>query len=332
MGDLSDSMEPAADLLRLGGFARKCMVLFKGMEVELKDGNLSLTALTHIPFFRAPTERYNLQGKLSVYNRRDMRKGQFSGYIKAREDGGINFFYRWNEPFSGHCCDEIVLEDGGSSLIITTTLTLERGESCVYRVVYRRANQPAMPPSPHLLKRIEMMKSAAQPHLHPRVHSHLHVKTARASHQPSLPKERDSSRSIASSHNGSQGYSRRETQEMLTDAPSGHSIDRDRIPTAAASHEMQRTSDHLLSSPPDDEKNSPRNDAMSSQDASSSPFDAANGSRPEGQVRNSMDSAVGANHTANGGNRGRRERGSRGKRWGEDIRRSSATFSEFLKL
>ena len=298
------------------------MIFFKGVEVELKDGKLSLTALTHIPFFRAPTEQYDLlSGKLSIYNRRDMRKGQFSGYIKAREDGGINFFYRGGEPFSGHCCDEIVLEDGGSSLIITTTLTLERGDSCVYRVVYRRANMPASPPSSHLLKRIEMMKNATQAHLrmHP-PHSphHLHVKTHRAPHhQHAQPKERDSSRSLAS-QTGSQNFSRKGTPDF----------DNNNTPDNLAI-ERHKTSYHLLAS--GDRRGSSQHDASTSLDTSS-PFHHTDGSRQAGQLRNSIDSASDAFHTANASNKGRKEKTGRGKRWGDDLRRSSATFSEFLRL
>lgn len=330
-------MEAAADLLRLGGFARKCTVLFKGMEIELKNETLSLTALTHIPFFRAPTETYDLGGKLSVYNRRDMRKGQFSGYIKARADGGINFFYRWGEPFSGHCCDEIVLEDGGNSLIITTTLTLENGESCVYRVVYRRANAPATPPSSHLLKRIEMMKNSTHPHPHfhtphhsPHHSPHLQINTHRPpphhghSHLHAQPQKRDSSQSVVSQH-GSQSFRRKGTPDLSDSCPS------ERNETTVPAR--QRVSE-------DSERGrSPQRNALTatSHDAASPFYPAAatpSGSRLSGQAtRSSMDSASDAIHSSNGSTRGRRDKSIRGQRKaGDDLRRSFVTFSEFMKL
>ena len=282
ISDLSDSMEPAADLLRLGGFSRKCMVLFKGMEIEMNDTTLSMTALTHIPFFRAPSEVYELQGGISVYNRRDMRKGKFSGYIKAREDGGINFFYRWSEPFAGHCCDEIVLEDGGSSLIITTTLTREKGPSCVYRVVYRRANIPSAPHSPHLLKRIEQMK------------------------------RQDSSKSLEAS--GNRGFSRKGTQ----DAPFEPEQQNDLAPirTLKAMH-LTASGEVRPSLSPTDTSSSETSSAFQPQ--------ASNGGYKG--TRESMDSAL---HSANGSSKGRSSRS--GRKFGEDLRRTSATFSALNKL
>lgn len=134
--DLSDSQDAAADILKIGGFARQAMKMFKGMEFLINDTHLQSTALTKLPFFKAPQEMYALDGSISSYNRRDMRKGKFIGYVKVQECGGLNLYYQFGEPLAGRCVDEIRLANE-NELHITTHLTVGE-ETCAYRVVYHR--------------------------------------------------------------------------------------------------------------------------------------------------------------------------------------------------
>ncbi|KAG1653841.1 hypothetical protein FOA52_013286 [Chlamydomonas sp. UWO 241] len=133
---LSESQDEAADLLSLGGFARQAVKLFKGMEFSIKDGTLSLLAMTKLPFVKVGRESYALDGALSCYNRRDMRKGKFQGYVVVVPGGGVDLHYSWGQPLPGECIDEIRLV-GTDDLKITTRLSAG-GRSCAYTVVYKR--------------------------------------------------------------------------------------------------------------------------------------------------------------------------------------------------
>ena len=64
-------------------------------------------------------------------------------------------YYKWDDPFGGHCCDEMRLR-GPDELHVTTHLTV--GEhSCAYRVVYWREGSSGsgeeLPPQPSSLIR-----------------------------------------------------------------------------------------------------------------------------------------------------------------------------------
>jgi hypothetical protein len=63
--------------------------------------------------------------------------GTFYGYVKVLLEGGINLYYKWDDPFGGHCCDEMRLISQDEMHV--TTHLMVGVDSCTYRVVYWRA-------------------------------------------------------------------------------------------------------------------------------------------------------------------------------------------------
>lgn len=49
---LSDSQEEAARVMQLGGLARNAVKLFRGMDFEISDGALHMSAITKVPFLK----------------------------------------------------------------------------------------------------------------------------------------------------------------------------------------------------------------------------------------------------------------------------------------
>jgi hypothetical protein len=51
---LSDSQDPAVEILRLGGLAKAAMLMFKGMEVQLDHDlmHMHMRALVKVPFLK----------------------------------------------------------------------------------------------------------------------------------------------------------------------------------------------------------------------------------------------------------------------------------------
>ncbi|GAX84391.1 hypothetical protein CEUSTIGMA_g11813.t1 [Chlamydomonas eustigma] len=158
---LSDSQDIAADMLQLGGLARAAMTMFKGMVISLTSSSMQTRALTKVPLLKVPTEVYDLSGGIRNYQRRDLRKGYFYGYLSTQPDGGLNMYYKWDEPHAGHCCDEMRLH-GNDELHITTHLVVGH-ESCAYRVVYWRKGTRGSGETPSPSSSLaSMMRSASQ--------------------------------------------------------------------------------------------------------------------------------------------------------------------------
>jgi len=77
IGHLSDSQDPAVELLCLGSLAKAAMVMFKGMCIHtVDDCTMHMRALVKVPLLRVPTEEYDLHGQIRNYSRRDLRKGE----------------------------------------------------------------------------------------------------------------------------------------------------------------------------------------------------------------------------------------------------------------
>jgi len=52
-------------------------------------------------------------------------------------EGGINIYYKWDDPYAGYCCDEMRLH-GKDELHVTTHLTVGTEDHYSYRVIYWR--------------------------------------------------------------------------------------------------------------------------------------------------------------------------------------------------
>ncbi len=72
-----------------------------GMEINVIKDAVTTRALTKVPFLKVPIEEYDLAGDIRNYQRRDLRKGTFFGYLRVQPDGGINLYYKWGAPYSG---------------------------------------------------------------------------------------------------------------------------------------------------------------------------------------------------------------------------------------
>lgn len=81
---MSDSQDPAVQLLNLGGLAKAAMIMFKGMSIQVDDRKMHMRALVKVPLLRVPTEEYDLHGEIRNYNRRDLRKGKLFHYYWYR--------------------------------------------------------------------------------------------------------------------------------------------------------------------------------------------------------------------------------------------------------
>ena len=61
--------------------------------------------------------------------------GNFFGYARV-EQGGVNLYYKWDDPFGGYCCDEMRLH-GKDEMHVMTHLTVGT-DNYSYRVIYWR--------------------------------------------------------------------------------------------------------------------------------------------------------------------------------------------------
>mmetsp|Transcript_31004 Transcript_31004/g.68772 ORF Transcript_31004/g.68772 Transcript_31004/m.68772 type:complete len:354 (+) Transcript_31004:90-1151(+) len=134
--ELSQSQDPAVDILQLNGIAKTAIKMFKGMELRVTEDYIEMGAFSVVPFLKVSGERYALNGEVALYNRRDLRKGKQRAYVKLEAHGGLTIFYKWDEPLAGQACDEVQLV-GRDELHITTHLEVG-DKSCAYTVVYHR--------------------------------------------------------------------------------------------------------------------------------------------------------------------------------------------------
>ena len=88
--------------------------------------------------------------------------GNFFGYVRVEPEGGVNLYYKWDDPFGGHCCDEMRLR-GQDELHVTTHLTVGEAQ-CSYRVIYWRSGSSGsgMAPQPMTSPLTHLMRSASK--------------------------------------------------------------------------------------------------------------------------------------------------------------------------
>ncbi|KAK9808711.1 hypothetical protein WJX72_002354 [[Myrmecia] bisecta] len=122
----SESMEAAMDLARLNGFVKLAVRRIKGMQIQQTPHEFKLVILSGILSFKV-VETYPMNGDSRRYKRRDLRRGQHTGHVKATPDGRLRAHLIWGEPLGGLGCDEFSIAEPGhwdaSPASLTTTFT-----------------------------------------------------------------------------------------------------------------------------------------------------------------------------------------------------------------
>ena len=131
----SDSLDPALDLLAVGGLPRRAIALVRGIELRVDGDTFRMAAFSPIPLLKV-REAYSLAGHPAVHRRRDRRGGGATGRTtRLPRGGGLRSVLTWNEPHAGRCVD--VYRVIGDMLTVTSTVEAAGG-SVTYKTVYRR--------------------------------------------------------------------------------------------------------------------------------------------------------------------------------------------------
>lgn len=138
-GAASDSMDPALDLLQMGGIVRAAMAGVRGLTLRVSPdaAAFDLAVFSAIPLLKV-RERYPLTGDTVQHRRRDLRGGGAAGRTQLRDDGSLQTTLLWRDPVAGACVDTYSV--AGDELTVVTTLKVPAvgGRSVRYRTVYRR--------------------------------------------------------------------------------------------------------------------------------------------------------------------------------------------------
>lgn len=131
----SDAMDPALDLLAVGGLPRRAIALVRGIELKVDGDTFHMAAFSPIPLLKV-REKYSLTGAPAVHRRRDLRGGGATGRTtRLPKGGGLKSVLTWNEPAGGECVD--VYAVNGDMLTVTSTIKAAGG-AITYKSVYRR--------------------------------------------------------------------------------------------------------------------------------------------------------------------------------------------------
>ncbi|XRA96384.1 KRAB-A domain-containing 2-like [Pycnococcus provasolii] len=137
----SESMDLACDAIKLNGLLRRATVLINGLELEVRDNNVLRFSVTSvIPFYKV-TEWYTVDGvTVSRGNRRDMRRGGYTGTATARRGGdGVDLRVKWGDPHGGEVIDELRVSADGQKLFVTSSMRMKSGLVVPpYTAVYHR--------------------------------------------------------------------------------------------------------------------------------------------------------------------------------------------------
>lgn len=131
-----EGYERALDLWQISGAQKATARLIEGLEIAVHGNTFSVHFLTIIPMFKV-TEAYDLARPV-VMMRRDLRPGQATATAGLGAHG-VTVAASWSAPFAGRFEEAYELRDGGSTLEVTSTISVGTTSATTVQVYRRQA-------------------------------------------------------------------------------------------------------------------------------------------------------------------------------------------------
>lgn len=138
------------DTMQLNGLVRMAVKLVRGCEIKLlpppssinsnnmvTEGEFQLDVFSAIKWFKV-RERYQLDGRIGRFKRRDLRGGKHEGRVEVLEDGALRLHLKWDEPHGGVGTDTFRLVSDDEMHVMSELRKEGSNTKISYNTIYRR--------------------------------------------------------------------------------------------------------------------------------------------------------------------------------------------------
>lgn len=119
-------MSGVADVMGLSTIMRKAIKLIKGIEIRKKANTIVVGVFSVVTWFKL-SERYNMDGSISVCSRRDFRLGGHRGRLVAHDANRLSMYFTWDNPYAGDCRHQ---RQHGTAVWHAGVMAAENGSRC----------------------------------------------------------------------------------------------------------------------------------------------------------------------------------------------------------